>query len=98
MLATAFLIPDLRRFGTNVPKSFSFRYRLRMTNLKATGRSVAVIHFDAERTALLRREEVEHLAYHVSQLLTGQPTAGGEWQHLGLLIELEPDSDGGPEE
>lgn len=68
-----------------------------MAILKAYGPSVAVIHFDALRVAALRRDEVNHLAYHVTRLLAGEGTASSEWQHLGLLIEVEPDTDGGPE-
>jgi len=69
-----------------------------MAVLKAVGPSVAVIHFDALRVSSLRRDEVEHLAYHVTRLLTGQGTARSEWQHLGLMIEVEPDTDDGPQE
>ncbi len=66
--------------------------------LRAKGPSVAVIRFDATRTAGLRREQVDQLAYHIARLLTGEDTADSEWQHLGLSIEVEPDSDGGDEE
>jgi hypothetical protein len=65
--------------------------------LKATGCSVAVIRFDADHIARLRREQVDHIAYHVARLLTGDPTAASEWEHLGLRIEVGPDTDGGPE-
>ena len=32
-----------------------------------------------------------------AQLLSGELTAASEWTHPGLSIEVEPDSDGGPE-
>ena len=65
--------------------------------LKAVGRTVAHIWFDTERTRGMRREEREHLAYHIGRLLTGEGTAAMEWQHLGIELEVEADSDGGPE-
>jgi hypothetical protein len=68
-----------------------------MSILKADGPSVAVIHFDATRTAGLRRDEIDRLAYHVARLLAGERTASAEWEHLGMKVEVEPDSDGGPE-
>ncbi len=58
---------------------------------------MAVIHFDATRTAGLRRDEIDRLAYHVARLLAGERTASAEWEHLGMKVEVEPDSDGGPE-
>jgi hypothetical protein len=42
-----------------------------------------------------RREEVDHLAYHVARLITGQGTAASEWAHFGFSIELEDDTDQG---
>lgn len=68
-----------------------------MSPLKAVGPSVAVIYFDAMKVAALRRDQLDHLAYHVTRLLTGERTAAIEWQHLGLKIEVEADSDGGSE-
>jgi hypothetical protein len=68
-----------------------------MSVLKANGPSVAVIHFDALKVVSLRRDEVDHLAYHVTRLLTGERTASAEWEHLGMKIEVGPDGDGGPE-
>ena len=58
---------------------------------------MAVIHFDAKRTAGLRRNEIDHLPYHVARLLAGERTASAEWEHLGMHVEVEPDRDGGPE-
>ena len=68
-----------------------------MPTLKATGPSVAVIHFNPRRTARLRGDEVDHLTYHITRLLTGEGTASSEWAHLGLHVELEADTDGGTE-
>ncbi len=69
-----------------------------MPNLQASGRTIATISFDASETAGLRDDEVRHLSYHIAQLLTGEPTAESEWVHLGIRVELEPDTDGGPED
>lgn len=63
----------------------------------AAGPSVAVIHLDAGKTAGFRRDQIDHPAYHLARLLTGQGTATAEWEHLGLSIDVEMDSDGGPE-
>jgi hypothetical protein len=63
-----------------------------MSILKAAGPSVAVIHFNASKTARLRSDEIEHLAYHVVRLLSGQGTAASEWVHLGFSVEVEPGS------
>jgi hypothetical protein len=68
-----------------------------MPVLKADGPSFAVIYFDAMCTASMRGDQIEHLAYHVTRLLAGERTASADWEHLGLKIEVEPDSDGGPE-
>jgi hypothetical protein len=69
-----------------------------MPVLKADGPSVAVIYFDALKVAALRRDQIDHLAYHVTRLLAGERTASTEWNYLGLTIEVEPDSDGGSED
>lgn len=63
--------------------------------LKATGPTVAVIHFNTERTSKMRVDEREHLAYHVARLLTGEATAVSEWTHFGISIECELDMDQG---
>ena len=63
--------------------------------LRASTASMAVIRFDPTRTCSLRREQVDHLAYHVARLITGQGTAANEWTHLGFSIELEEDMDQG---
>lgn len=86
-----------REFEHNdVHESFSTAYWHRMSILKANGPSVAVIYFDALRIAALRRDQIDHLAYHVTRLLAGERTASVEWEHLGLKIELEPDGGGRP--
>ena len=61
--------------------------------LRASTASIAVIRFDPTRTCSLRREEVDHLAYHIARLITGQGTAASEWTHLGVSIALEEDID-----
>ena len=66
--------------------------------LRASIASIAVIRFDPTRTCSLRREEVDHLAYHVARLITGQGTAASEWTHLGFAIELQEDTDQGDNE
>ena len=63
--------------------------------LHASGLSVAHIWFDSERTRMMRREERQHLAYHIGLLLSGEGTAAMEWEHFGFNIEVEADSDGG---
>jgi len=63
--------------------------------LKASGRSVAHIWFDTERTRAMRREKREHIAYHIDGLLLGEGTAAMEWEHFGIAIEVEEDTDGG---
>ncbi|GAC1576744.1 MAG: hypothetical protein NVS3B5_08450 [Sphingomicrobium sp.] len=65
--------------------------------LKAAGRSVAHIWFDTKRTGMMRREERQHLAYHIGRLLSGEGTAAMEWEHFGIELEVEADGDGGPE-
>ena len=45
-------------------------------------------------TRMMRREERQHLAYHIGRLLSGEGTAAMEWEHFGLKIEVEADSDG----
>ena len=64
--------------------------------LQATGQSVAHICFDTERTRMMRREERQHLAYHIGRLVSGERTAAMEWEHFGIDLEAEADSDGGP--
>ena len=63
--------------------------------LKASGRSVAHIWFDTERTNRLRPEERQHIAYHIGRLRSGEGTAAMEWEHFGIGIEVEEDTDGG---
>ncbi|GAC1428970.1 MAG: hypothetical protein NVSMB6_28590 [Burkholderiaceae bacterium] len=65
--------------------------------LQAIGQAVAHIWFDTERTRMMRREERQHLAYHIGRLLSGEGTAAMEWEHFGIELEVEADSDGGPE-
>jgi hypothetical protein len=66
--------------------------------LQARGRSVATIAWDPAEWALRRPEERKRMIeYHVDRLLAGETTAESEWRHLGLFIELEEDTDGGPE-
>ena len=65
--------------------------------LRANGLSVAHVWFDTERTRMMRREERLHLAYHIGRLLSGEDTAAMEWEHFGFKLEVEADSDGGPE-
>lgn len=65
--------------------------------LKATGQTVARIRFDAGRTAGMRGDERHQIAYHVARLLAGEGTAASEWEHFGITIEVEADSDGGEE-
>ncbi len=65
---------------------------------KADGPSVAMIYFDAVRIAGFRRDETDHLAYHVTRLLASERTASAEWEHHVIKIEVEPDSDGGAED
>jgi hypothetical protein len=60
---------------------------------RASTASVVVIRFDPARTCSFRREEVDHLAYPVARLITGQGTAASEWTHLGFSIELEEKMD-----
>jgi hypothetical protein len=61
--------------------------------LRASTACITVIRFDPTRTCSLRREEIDHLAYHVARLITGQGTAASEWTHLGFSVELEEDMD-----
>ncbi len=61
----------------------------------ASGPTTAIMHFDTAKTAGLRHEQVEHLAYHIARLLTGERTAESEWLHAGIRIECEPDMDQG---
>ena len=63
--------------------------------LRASGRSVAHIWFDTERTGAMRREEREHIAYHIVRLLSGEGSAAMEWEHFGIALEVEADTDGG---
>ncbi|WP_265570858.1 hypothetical protein [Sphingomicrobium nitratireducens] len=65
--------------------------------MKAFGRTFVIIRFDADATRGLRREQVDHLTYHVTRLLTGNGTAESEWHYLGFSIEVEPDTDQGDE-
>jgi hypothetical protein len=64
-------------------------------NLKATGPSVVVIRFDAAKFASLRRDEVDHAAYHLARLLAGEGTAESEWTHLAMKIVVRSDDGGG---
>ncbi len=61
----------------------------------ASGPSTAIIHFDPRRLASLRDTEQSDLTYHMVRLLTGQRTAEVEWERHGIVVEVEPDSDGG---
>jgi hypothetical protein len=63
--------------------------------LRASTACAAVIRFDPIRTSSMRREEVDHFAYHVARLITGQGTAASDWTHYGFSIELEEDMDQG---
>ncbi|MES2902845.1 MAG: hypothetical protein V4696_01545 [Pseudomonadota bacterium] len=65
--------------------------------MQAKGPTTVILHFDAARTSALRESEVQHLTYHVTRLLIGERTAESEWRHLGIAVELDVDSDGGPE-
>jgi hypothetical protein len=90
-----------RRFG--VPESFSRTYRGLLSTqpdkrvLQANGRTVAHIWFDTDRTRMMRREERQHLAYHIGRLLSGEATAAMEWKHFGIDLEIEAASDQGEE-
>jgi hypothetical protein len=66
-----------------------------MPNLKAVGPSVAVIRFDPAQFASLRRDEVDHAAYHIARLLAGEGTAESECTHLGMTIVVRSDDGGG---
>lgn len=66
-----------------------------MPNLKALGPSVVVIRFDPVKFASLRRDEVDHAAYHIARLLAGEGTAESEWTHLGMKIVVRADDGGG---
>ena len=55
---------------------------------------MAHIWFDTEQTRIMRREERQHLAYHIGRLLSGEATAAMEWEHFGIELEVEADSDG----
>ena len=68
-----------------------------MTVLQVKGPTVAVIHFDPTKVSALRREQIEHVVYHLTRLLTGERTAVSEWKHLGIAIDCEPDTDQGDE-
>ena len=65
--------------------------------LKASGATVAHMWFNTDRTSMMRTEERDHLAYHIGRLLSGEGTAAMEWEHFGIAVEVEADSDGGPE-
>ena len=66
-----------------------------MPNLKALGPSVVVIRFDSVKFASLRRDEVDHAAYHIARPLAGEDTSESEWTHLGMKIVVRPDDGGG---
>ena len=57
--------------------------------LQATGRTVAHIWFETERTRTMRREEERHLAFHVGRLLTAEGFAAMEWKHFGMQLEVK---------
>lgn len=57
--------------------------------LQLSAPSEVRIRVDPDQLRHLRREEVEHLAYHFARLLTGQETARMEWEHLGIEIRTE---------
>ncbi len=56
--------------------------------LRANSRTVAHLWFDTDRTRMMRREERQHLAYHIGRLMTGEGTAAMEWEHFGIELEI----------
>ncbi|WP_265529095.1 hypothetical protein [Sphingomicrobium marinum] len=66
-----------------------------VADMKAVGRVVVIIEFDADAVQWLRVEQIRHLEYHVGRLLTGEETAESEWTHLGYRVAIEPDMDQG---
>ena len=60
--------------------------------LRAKGSTTVTLRFDPATIAGRNPRELEPIAYHFKRLLTGEGTAEGEWNYLGVEISVEADS------